>query len=410
MMIAGSPTPGHDTGERMPTPTRIRLVSAVYPRPRKPESGRFTGNLAEGWSARGIAIDVVTPSTLSERLSTLRRRPEDVSFPGVTVRVVRTLGSGPTRLLPSALRRWLKTRDVRLIGAAMQAGEPPDLIFAEFAAAGSHARKAAQTFGVPYVVALGESYSLVTGSDAFVAENRQVLCGAIGVVCVSPRLRDEAIHLGADPGRVALIPNVPIAGRFRPMNKADCRRELGLDPEAFLVAYVGHFIERKGAPRLNQALHRMRRPAQAAFLGSGPLAPDFPGVIHTGSVSHDRLAVWLNAADVLALPTLAEGGCNAIAEALACALPLVSSDIPDVRWQVPEAGALLVDPRDPGALAAALDALAGNPARLAAMRSALLALAERDAGRDRPAEILTWMQGLMARPPVPASSSEHADR
>jgi glycosyltransferase involved in cell wall biosynthesis len=140
----------------------------------------------------------------------------------------------------------------------------------------------------------------------------------------------------------------------------------------------------------------MQHPAKAAFLGSGPLVPDFPGVIHTGSVQHDDLAIWLNAADVLALPTLAEGCCNAIAEALACALPIVTSDIPDLRWQVPDKGVVLVDPRDPDAIAAALDDLAANPDKVAQMRADLLALADLERDKNRADEILTWIQTWLA--------------
>lgn len=375
---------------------RIRIVSSVYPRPWLPESGRYAANLAEGWSARGIALDVVSLSTLSERLKTAQRKREDVSIPGVSVNLVRTLGTPFSRLLPGAVRRGLDAFDTRRVGAAMLRGARPDVIYAQFAAAGRHARKAAGPLGVPYVVDLGESNSLLEGPEAVVAENRRVLSSALGVVCVSPRLRDEGIELGGNPDRVKLVPNYPNWNRFRPLDKAECRRKLGLSPDDFIAVYVGHYIDRKGAPRLNAALHKMRHPAKAAFLGSGPLVPDFPGVIHTGSVQHDNLAVWLNAADVLALPTLAEGCCNAIAEALACALPIVTSDIPDLRWQVPDKGVVLVDPRDPDAIAAALDDLAANPDKVAQMRADLLALADLERDKNRADEILTWIRTWLA--------------
>ncbi len=172
------------------------------------------------------------------------------------------------------------------------------------------------------------------------------------------------------------------------MDKSECRRQLGRDSDAFLILYVGRFSERKGAQRLNEALHKMTAATEAAFLGSGDIIPDFKGVVRAESVTHDQLPVWMNAADVLVLPTLAEGCCNAIAEAIACGLPIVSSNIEDVYWQVPSAGAILVDPHDTDALAVILDGLARNPDRLATMRSDLVAHSEKERNKNRSAEIL----------------------
>jgi hypothetical protein len=191
---------------------RIRIVSSVYPRPWLPESGRYVANLAEGWSARGIAIDVVSLSTLSERLKTAQRKYEDVSIPGVSVNLVHILGTPFSRLLPGAVRRGLDAFDTRRVRAAMLRGARPDVIYAQFAAAGRHARKAAGPLGVPYVVDLGESNSLLEGPEAVVAENRRVLSSALGAVCVSPRLRDEGIELGGNPDRSQLEP-LPPAGQ-----------------------------------------------------------------------------------------------------------------------------------------------------------------------------------------------------
>ena len=53
-------------------------------------------------------------------------------------------------------------------------------------------------------------------------------------------------------------------------------------------------------------------------------------------------------------------------DALACARPVVASDLDSVRWLAKQADALtLVPPDDAGALADALDALAADPARRA---------------------------------------------
>lgn len=366
----------------------IRIASAVYPRPRKPEAGRFVANLAEAWSRRGADIEVVSWVTISDRLREARAPIHNVEIPKVHVRSVTTPGMPMRRRLPAIAQRLIDRVNTHRITQALRAGAPPSLYYAQFATAGSYIRQVALSSKQPYFVDLGESYSLVEGTPDYITENRRVVSDATGVFCVSPRLCNEAVSLGADPDRVKLAVNYPDWDRFRPMDKAECRAKLGLDPSAFIVVYVGHYIHRKGSARVNIALHKMQHEAQAAFLGSGTTIPDYPGVIRAASTTHDELPIWLNAADVMALPTLAEGCCNAITEALACALPIITSDIEDVRWQVPDRGVILIDPNDTDALAKELDALAVDPSKVESLRSSLEKIQAQNRGRNRSDEIL----------------------
>ena len=76
---------------------------------------------------------------------------------------------------------------------------------------------------------------------------------------------------------------------------------------------------------------------------------------------NEYLPVWLNAADVFVLPTTAEGSCNAISEAIFCGLPVISSDIPEIREQVPTGKAILINPLDIQAMADAIREVKSNP-------------------------------------------------
>ena len=88
---------------------------------------------------------------------------------------------------------------------------------------------------------------------------------------------------------------------------------------------------------------------------------DCPGIIHKGQLDHDMLPKYLNCANAFVLPTQSEGCCNAIVEALAIGLPVISSkgafndDILDKN------NSIRVNPDDVDAIATAIKTLKDNP-------------------------------------------------
>lgn len=117
-----------------------------------------------------------------------------------------------------------------------------------------------------------------------------------------------------------VIPHGVDMERFRPIPQAVARDRVGWDPETAQVLFpyaAGRAV--KDYPRAESVV----RATDERF--------DAPVELRTLSgVPHDRMPLYLNAADALLLTSTHEGSPNAVKEAMACALPVVSTDVGDV--------------------------------------------------------------------------------
>jgi glycosyltransferase involved in cell wall biosynthesis len=166
------------------------------------------------------------------------------------------------------------------------------------------------------------------------------------------------------------------------------RRRHQLPADAFVVLFVGKLIAHKRPGDLVQALVRLRAdgapegPVWLALAGDGPLRGDLERAAaglncrFLGFLNLDELPAAYVAADVFALPSEREPHSLAVQEAVFVGLPVVLSDRVGTTGpsDVSRAGinALVYPCGDVPALAAALDALVRDPARLAAMGRASL--------------------------------------
>lgn len=123
----------------------------------------------------------------------------------------------------------------------------------------------------------------------------------------------------------------------------------GLDAKRRPVLYVGNLTPVKGPTILARAAALLSE-ADVIFVGSGTEKINAGRCV--GARPHDELPLWMNACDVLCLPSLNEGLPNVVLEAMACGLPVVASCVGGVPEVVREGvNGLLVPPSDISALA-----------------------------------------------------------
>lgn len=203
----------------------------------------------------------------------------------------------------------------------------PDIIYCHFWHSGVSAVRALSP-KIPVVVVSGES-RVNLSYDFSEKQVRQALSSIKGVIAVSSKNLKESYSLGLlkkNP-RTIVIPNSYNRNDFYKGDKKEARKKLGLADNETIVAFVGTFNERKGVNRLIDAVKNIPN-LKLLLVGSGQQLHDSNQIAFSGSVGHHQVVQYLNAADMFVLPTLAEGCCNAIIEAMACGLPIISSNLP----------------------------------------------------------------------------------
>jgi glycosyltransferase involved in cell wall biosynthesis len=213
--------------------------------------------------------------------------------------------------------------------------------------------------------------------------------------------------LGVDPRRIGICP-LPTEAPAQPIKPSLRERGVVTSP---LVLFLGARRPHKGVNALLQASRILagRIEAQVAFVGPGsPLAtPVPPNVLDIGAVDEAERQAWLEAADVVCLPSSAETWGLVVSEAWSHGLPVVTSDIPVLKERLDESGAGLAVPAHPQELAAAVEQL---------LRDDLTRQRMGTAGRRfwsdnlTPAAIARWheaaYQGLAAQRSATATTRE----
>ena len=228
---------------------------------------------------------------------------------------------------------------------------------------------------VPVVVAHEHSWDYIGQPVRRMLDRRLIGRFADAFVAVSEADRELMVGEERVPAdKVVVMPNpyVPRAGA----TAADLRAELGLAPGTPLVGIVAQLRPPKGHALLLDAFARVRADAHLVIAGDGPLRSELElrtvaGRTHFLGVRDDVDAL-LAAFDVAVISSHREGTPLFALECMAARTPLVATEVGGLPGLLGD-GAVFVPPRDPGALAAAIDRLLADPGERSALASAAAA-------------------------------------
>jgi starch synthase len=237
--------------------------------------------------------------------------------------------------------------------------------------------------------------------------------GADAIIAVSHGMRRDilAAYPTVDPERVCVVHNGIDTEAYRPDEREEALRDYGIDPGRPYVLFVGRITRQKGIVHLVNAARRFDDDVVLALCAS---SPDTPEIGEETSAAVERLraergdssVVWIR--EQVPRPAIVQLFTHALAfacpsvyeplgivnlEAMACETAVVASAVGGIPEVVVdgETGTLVpYDPAEPQAfevaLADAVNNLAADPARAAAMGVAGRARAVADFGWDAIAE------------------------
>lgn len=253
-----------------------------------------------------------------------------------------------------------------------------------------------QKYDIPAFFAYGENTNY-TIDYLGINKTRELLRGIKGVISVSTANKENLIRKNIVPDDIiGIFPNSINSKLFYRRDKLAMRKKYNLPEDAFIVAFVGRFVEIKGANRLSQALEIVGTDkVKSLFIGTGDVKPNCSGILLQGLQPHNNVPELLSASDVFVLPTLAEGCCNAIIEAMACGLPIISSKHSFNDDILDETCSIRIDPNNAADIANAINLIINNENLRSTLANGAVKKAQMLNIETRAKKIVAFMESII---------------
>ena len=243
-----------------------------------------------------------------------------------------------------------------------------EIIHAQFAfPEGFVATMLGKIFGVPSVVhCQGSDINADLGKNVVLTRFvTYTLNQAHYVFAASKEIQQKINSYTKLDGLLKLVPNGVNLRLFFPYDKIKARKILNLPLEKSIIFYVGGLYWSKGVNYLIDAMEVVAQQCPDVFLyilGEGDLNDALQRkvqkldmedrVIFLGNMPHTKVPRWMNAVDLLILPSVSEGWPPVIPESLACGTPVIASRVGGIPEIIDSSKiGLLSNPRDASDLA-----------------------------------------------------------
>jgi len=180
---------------------------------------------------------------------------------------------------------------------------------------------------------------------------------ADSVTCVSRFLADLVLKDIGPVANLEVIHNGVDVNHFRPINqnkKSD---------RPFRVLFIGKLIQRKGFNLIQSLAKHFEGQIEFWAVGAGEVkSKDQHALKIMPKINHQDMPHLFQQVDALLFPSTREGLSLVIAEAMACGLPVISSDIPSIReLMIHKKGGFLCEPNNDSQFISALKKLSKSP-------------------------------------------------
>jgi D-inositol-3-phosphate glycosyltransferase len=365
----------------------------------------YVAQVARRLAAMGMQVDVFT------RLDN-PYLPSEMEL-DENVRIVH-VPAGPAKSLPKEALLPYMGDFSNYMDRYFNAGQPYDLIHANFFMSAMASLPVARRAGIPLAVtfhALGRVRRQHQAKADLFPDARfdiedDIVRHADLIIAECPQDKKDLIELyQADPRRICMVPCGFDDQEMWPMDRAEVRAGLGWDPSAFYLLQLGRMVPRKGVDNVILALANLRKRgkvnARLCIVGGeagDPMHEPSPELARlkaialkegvqdyvefAGRRARHQLRKYYCAADVFVTTPWYEPFGITPVEAMACSRPVVGSDTGGIRYTVVDGETgFLVPPQEPILLADKLLLLASDNALATRMGAA---------GLRRARSLFTW--------------------